>query len=137
MKTPRPSTIRAGVRRWRTAPGSPPPLSAFGVDAHASLDDGAIVEGDAIYFIPRALVDQATPWGLVQLLPEPETLRGAMLVIAPTTGGAGFFTRVFGGGARTIPRALRGSALLLKGFSSIGGAFDPSSGLDLVWGRGG
>jgi hypothetical protein len=108
-------------------------LRALGVTQTAPLSS-QLDPGDAIWIAPRSLEDRSTPWGLVALLPDPETTRGALVVISPALPREGFFARLVGS-ERTLPRALRGSALLLKGFGHIGAGIDPASGLDLIWGE--
>ncbi|GAC1598362.1 MAG: hypothetical protein NVS3B20_20660 [Polyangiales bacterium] len=68
------------------------------------------------------------------LLPEPDACACAMVIVAPKGHRGGFLSRVFGRD-RSVPRPVRGAALLLKGYSDIAGGVDPDSGLDLVWGR--
>jgi hypothetical protein len=126
-----PLPIAARVRRWRTIEGGAP--RALGVGASLPMSAGPLVEGDALWLEPR-VEDRSTPWGLVAILPEPETMRRALIFIAPAAPRDGFFARLVGG-ERPLPRAIRGAALLLKGYGMIGGGIDPVSALDLAWGE--
>jgi len=129
-----PLEIASRVRRWRVPKNVPTPR-ALGVTNAAPLDATLEIEpGDALWLVPQGLDERATPWDLVALLPEPESVRGALVVVAPVVPRTGFFARLLGS-EPNIPRAVRGSALLLKGFTSIGGGVDPTSGLDLAWGE--
>lgn len=109
------------VRRWRgTLPRGAAP---FGVTACApGVDD--LQEGDALVFAPTS--DFGDPAALAALLPTPT---GAPLVVLPC-GDSSFLARVLGKQVR-VSRAVRGSALLLAGYRSIGGATD--RGVDLIW----
>jgi hypothetical protein len=124
--------IDGRVRRWRPH-GAMPSGPLLGVSERVT--EGPIEPGDALWIAPPALDDRASPWPLVELLPEPEAVRGALVVVAPVAATPGFFSRLLGGGDRALARSVRGAALLLKGYRSIGGGVDPSTGLDLTWGE--
>jgi hypothetical protein len=132
--------IASRVQRWRVPKNASAPPRALGVRATAPFDPSdpssvsSIEAGDAIWVVPLGLDERATPWDLVALLPEPEAVRGALVVMAPVATRAGFFARLLGS-EPAVARAVRGSALLLKGYGAIGGGRDPASGLDLVWGE--
>ena len=141
-----PLSIAGRVRRWRVLPGSETralgvtttlPLAMDSVRGDLERGDlgrADLEPGDAIWIAPRVLEDRTTPWGLVALLPEPESTRGALVVLSPNLPREGFFARLVGG-EHSLPRGLRGSALLLKGFGHIGAGIDPVTGLDLIWGE--
>ena len=133
-RAPQKLAIDGRVRRWRPR-GAMPNGAIFGVTTRGEAATIAIEPGDAFWVSPPPLGDRSSPWPLVELLPEPEAVRGALVVVAPTASASGFFSRLLGAGERTLPRALRGAALLLKGYRAIGGGVDPTSGLDLVWGE--
>ena len=121
-----------GVRRWRvTRFAIPRSLAvALGTVEHESAP---IEPGDALWFVAHGLDDRTTPWGLCALLPERDSLRGALLVVAPTVPRDGFLARLLPS-EPILPRGVRGSALLLKGYTGVGGGVDLRSRLDLVWG---
>lgn len=118
-------TLVAGrVRRWLVrAPLRGAPL---GVRATAPLGS-APEEGDAVWITPEGPLD---PVSLSLTLPEVSGL----VFIGPVAGSTGVFSRLLGREIR-VPRAVRGSALLIAGYRNIGGAVDPASGLDLCWGE--
>jgi len=68
-------------------------------------------------------------------LPDPTTLASGTLVmvLAHAETETGTLGRLFGGGKRDIPRALRCSALLAKGYTRIGAGADTDR-TDLAWG---
>ncbi len=130
--------IAARVRRWRIAAGTSldrlgahPPL---GVRVTADLS-APIEEGDAVLVLPSAQLDVSFPAALAEALPEPRSIAGALLVVAPVAPRAGLLARLSLRRAEPIPRSVRGAALLLRGYRHIGGGVDPESGLDLVWGE--
>ena len=124
-----PLSIAARVKRWHVRGGMP--KAPLGVSSRAP-DGAAIEDGDAVWFTPAALDDPSSPAALVALLPDPRELAGAPIVVSPQLASAGFFSKIFGN-AHEIPRAVRGSALLQRGYGSIEGGVDPASGLDLIW----
>jgi hypothetical protein len=77
--------------------------------------------------------DTPTLAEVADALPDPSTLTPGALVIvlgelAPR-GPLGWL-----GSRVRVPRHVRSSALLAKGYTSIGGAVDPKTGGDLAWG---
>ena len=102
----------------------------FGVHKVERLE-GEMEEGDALFITPDAAHDAVS---LSLTLPEPAALGRGCVVIAPSVGETGLFSRLLGREQR-IARAVRGSALLLAGYRNIGGGVDPASGLDLCWGH--
>ena len=136
MSAPPSLPLAARVRRWRISDGERMPRALLGVAALAKLDGGPLEPGDALWVAPRKLEDRATPWALVRALPDPSLIAGAIVVVAPEALAGGFFSRLIGG-ERPLSRAVRGAALLLRGYFAIAGGVDPASGLDLVWGEAG
>ncbi len=69
-------------------------------------------------------------------IPHASTVAAGTLVVV--LGDAdrddGLFARLFSGGRTALPRAVRASALLARGYVAIGAGVDPASGLDLAWG---
>ena len=126
--TATPLSIAPRVQRWH-APyglvGAP-----LGISRVASTD-ATIEPGDAVWIAPHGLVDRASPSALLRWLPEP--VQGALVFVAPDES-VGLFTRLFRSRV-PLTRAVRGSALLLRGYHAIGGGIDPISGLDLAWGQ--
>lgn len=119
------------VRRFRLPKGTQLPRSApLGVRSTAPLDT-QLDEGDAVWITPPTggPLDSVS---ISLLLPEPATLGSGLVMIGPIAGESGLLSRVFGREVR-VPRAVRGSALLLAGYRNVGGAVDPASGLDLCW----
>ena len=99
------------VRRFRLPKGSTLPRSApLGVRANAPLDT-QLDEGDAVWITPpnSGPID---PVSISLLLPEPSSLGSGLVMIGPIAGESGLLSRVLGREVR-VPRAVRGSALLL------------------------
>lgn len=119
------------VRRWRAADLDPRD-APLGIVARAAADS-PMLEGDAFFLEvgeddPRLLAARLpAPLPSVPLFLGPRRARPTPLVR---------FGRLFGVRPETVPRAARGAALLLAGYRDIGGAIDPATGLDLVWGVG-
>jgi hypothetical protein len=69
-------------------------------------------------------------------IPEPATLasRAAVVVLGATARKGGRLARWLGPRAVVVPRALRCTALLARGYVRIGGGIDPDTGADLAWG---
>jgi hypothetical protein len=86
--------------------------------------------GRAILVVPTSIDD---PAALAAMLPDPEQTGGA-IVILPGEVPQGLAARIFGRVQR-VPRAVRGAALLLRGYRAIAGGVDPASGIDLCWGE--
>jgi hypothetical protein len=125
-----PLSIAARVKRWHVRGAMP--KAPLGVSTRA--DPGATIEeGDAMWLSPASLDDPASPAALAALLPDPIEAAGAIVVVSPQLAGAGLLSKIFGR-SDEIPRAVRGSALLSRGYGSIEGGVDPASGLDLIWG---
>jgi len=118
--------IAERVRRWRGA--IPRGATPLGVSACAPGVD-ALTDGDAIVFAPTCEYDD--PAALSAALPEP--IAGALIVVCES-GDSSLFGRLLGRRLR-VARAVRGAALLLRGYRHIGGGVDPVSGLDLCWGE--
>jgi hypothetical protein len=71
----------------------------------------------------------------VAQVPEAASLPpGTLVVVLGTDAGAGLFGRLFQGRRAVVARAVRGSALLARGYTRLGGGVDATSRLDLVWG---
>lgn len=119
------------VRRFRLLPGVQLPRSApLGVRASAPLD-GPLAEGDAAWITPPSS-GPLDPVAISLLLPEPASLGEGLIVVSELAGDAGLFSRLLGREVR-VPRAVRGSALLLAGYRKVEGGVDRASGLDLCW----
>jgi hypothetical protein len=131
MAKKRPLAIAAEVKRWRVIGALPRGSAPLGVSSSAPFD-GTLAPGDAIWSAPDVR-DPESPAALETLLPEP--ILGALIFVAPAIAKPGIFARLTGGETR-LPRAVRGAALLLRGYRAIEGALDPASGLDLAWARG-
>lgn len=120
MKLPTVARFRSNGKLPRSAP----------LGVHASAPLGAPREdGDAVWITPPGPVDAVS---LSLLLPEPASLGAGFVIISPIAGEPGLMSRLLGREVR-IPRAVRGSALLLAGYRNVAGAIDPASGLDLCW----
>jgi hypothetical protein len=120
------------VRRFLLPHGVTFPKSApLGVRATAPL--GTIEDGDAVWISPPS-TGPFDPVSISLTLPEPASLGAAIVIIGDVAGESGLFSRLLGREVR-VPRAVRGSALLLAGYRNIAGAIDPASGLDLCWGE--
>ena len=124
---PSPGAMRL-VARTGSSPRPP-----FGLKAWSDAADAVAVELDLPNEWPSSgLGDLAA---VARQVPAASELAPGTLVVvlgdAATSGG--IFARL-----RRPPRAaraLRGSALLVRGFVAIGAGVDPASGLDLTWGR--
>ncbi len=125
------SRLPLEVLRWR-ADDLDVREAPLGVGARASSGD-PIVAGDA-FFVE---IGEDDPASLAGRLPPP--VPGVLLFVGPRRArptALGRFGRIFGVRPDTIPRSVRGTALLLAGYRDIGGAVDAATGLDLVWGVG-
>lgn len=138
MSKPAPHALSLRVQRWRLLPGHKLPRGSapLGVSLSAPVDvaqgrhlDAELLDGDAVWFQPNG-IDPEAPAALAAVLPAPSEAR--LIVVSPLAAEASFFARVLGREIR-LPRAVRGSALLLRGYRSIEGGLDPASGLDLCW----
>ena len=128
--------IAARVRRWRLPSGTTlerlgaaPPL---GVRVTADLS-APVEEGDAVLVLPPAKLDLRTPEALAESLPDPRSIAGALVVVAPFGPRVGLLARFSLVRVEPVPRSVRGAALLLRGYRHVGGGVDPASGLDLAW----
>lgn len=133
-----PLELAARVRRWRLPTGvaidrlgARPPL---GVRVTADLS-APIEAGDAVLVLPSAQLDGSLPAAIAEALPDPRSIAGALLVVAPVAPLSGLLARLSLRRAEPIARSVRGAALLLRGYRHVGGGVDPVSGLDLVWGE--
>lgn len=136
---PTPLPIEGRVRRWRVPSGvalgklgAPSPL---GVRETAPLAPAPLEPGDAVLALPPSAVDANAPWALAESLPDPAATAGALVVLLPSPLRTGLLAKLSLRRVESIPRAVRGAALLLRGYRAIGGGVDPHSGLDLVWGE--
>lgn len=59
-----------------------------------------------------------------------------MVILGESRAAPSILGRYFTARRAPIPRSVRATALLARGFVRIGAAFDPASGADLVWGYG-
>jgi hypothetical protein len=126
-----PEPIPLLVRRWRLLPGHRLPRGSAPLGVAATEPFGELRDGDAVWFQPGGL-DREAPEALAGSLPDAASI--GLIVVSPLATEGGFLSRVLGRELR-VPRAVRGSALLLRGYRRIGGGVDPASGLDLCWGR--
>jgi hypothetical protein len=90
---------------------------AIFLDVDPSASERAQVEAAAAQ-IPHAR--DLPPGRIVVVLPERAT-------------PAGIFARLFGGARATVPRAVRATALLARGYKGIASTVDAKTDLDLVW----
>ena len=97
-------------------------------------------DGDAV----AVVLDEAHAGDLAAVaaaLPAPSELdAGALVVVLPFASPPTSKSRLFAlfgalGRGRTVPRILRSSALLCRGYVDLGACFDDASRLDLAWGR--
>lgn len=76
---------------------------------------------------------------LAAALPDPSSLPPGtrVIVAADAASSRSFAGRLFATLARTqgIPRVVRCTALLLRGYDEVGGGLDPETSADLAWGR--
>jgi hypothetical protein len=82
--------------------------------------------------------DVASVDAVMTKLPDPDELEGGTLVLLPAdAGGRRSLARTVlaaFGRTRTIPRALRCSALVARGYVDVGAGVDPDTRSDLAWG---
>jgi len=106
-----------------------PPLGLRGFDETAQ-DIAVFLDVDPAAS-ERAQVDAAA----VQIPPAREVARGRLVIVLPERAApAGILARLFGGGRASVPRSVRATALLARGYGAIGACVDPKTDLDLVWG---
>jgi hypothetical protein len=101
---------------------------------------GAVLQDGAGDLLVAASEDAARDVrSLAAALPAPEELTPGTLVVllADAIAQASITGRLLSalGRRRTLPRTLRCTALLARGYVDIGANTDPASGADLVWGR--
>lgn len=121
------------MRLVRASPGARrPPLPPFGLP---SWSEGAQARA-LLVEVPKSwpsdgVGDVAVVAGQ---LPEAADLPpGTLVVVLGSGDGEGLASRWLGARAR-IARAVRGSALLARGYVNIGAGVDPATRQDLVWG---
>ena len=106
-----------------------PPLGLRGFDERAA-DVAVFLDLDPAAS-DRAQVDLAA----AQIPAAAEIARGRVVIVLPERAvPTGILARLFGGGRASIPRAVRATALLARGYGGIAAALDPKTDLDLVWG---
>jgi hypothetical protein len=125
--------VRGALRLVCRAKDARPPTPPLGVSAYTEDPSAAVailLELDAGQS-EREQVDDA--W---EQIPAAESLTpGQAVVVLPDPArGRGIFGRLFAGG-KDIPRAIRATALLARGYTNIGAGKDDVSGADLVWGE--
>lgn len=124
---PRASSLRlVGPAAEHARDRVPAPLGAtFRADAAAH----------AVALGPADVIDVAS---VARALPAPEELEaGALLVVLgsvvdPPSIASRFLAAL--GRGRTVPRALRSSALVARGYVRVGAGIDAATRSDLVWG---
>lgn len=120
---PRPSA-------FRPLPGTRP---ARRVPLGASLREDA---EDVLVALPEQALDAASA---AAALPDPEELApGALVVVLGEPTGAGSVAgRLLSalGKTKAVPRAVRCTALLVRGYVEVGAGTCPATGADLAWGR--
>jgi hypothetical protein len=130
VSSPSPRAIRL-VRR---AVGTPPPVP-FGLAAWSddpSADIAVVVEANDDW--PSSGLGDAR--AIAPEIPAARELAaGALVVVIDASETArGFFAKLARKKRPPVARAVRGSALLARGFVRLGGGVDDASGLDLAWG---
>jgi hypothetical protein len=128
MTLPKPSRLRLVCR----LPGARAPTPPFGLDAFEEGDAAAVavlLDFDAERPL-RAQVDEAAAQ-----IPDAKSLPDGRLVVvlAERANGRGLLGRLLGGRTH-VPRIVRATALLARGYREIGAGADEVSGTDLVWG---
>ena len=130
---PSPSAVRLWPARVaRAAPRRVP----FGLAAWSDDPDAPAVA--IVVEVPDAW--PASGYGSVEIvaaqLPPAESLaRGSLVVIlGEVASEQRLLGRLLMRRAATVARAVRGSALLARGYARLGGAIDAASRLDLAWG---
>jgi hypothetical protein len=125
MNVPRP----AGLRLETRARSSRPPRPPFGLPAWS--DDASALA----VIVDASTCDVEDPAQVAAQLPAPSTLAPGtrVFVLAAASRGGGLFRRLIG---RTvsIPRVVRCTALLARGYTSVGAGVDDISRQDLAWG---
>jgi hypothetical protein len=97
------------------------------------FDDGA-----AAYAVALGPADAADLASVAQALPDPDELPGGTLLIIlphivdPPSLASRFLAAL--GRGRTVPRALRATALVARGYVRVAAGIDRESRSDLVWG---
>jgi hypothetical protein len=108
-------------------PAPPFGLAAFTDDEGAAIAVLLDVDAEAS---TRAQVEDAAAQ-----IPDAASLpAGRLVVVLPERAARrGLLGRIFG--ARQVPRVVRATALLARGYDAIACGADEVSGADLVWGR--
>ncbi len=123
----RPTALRL-VRTAGARGGAPKP--PFGLAAFQ--DDATSI---ALELAPsEARGEGAVAEIAAQIPAADEIAAGAFVVLLGAGPTRGILGRLFRGGPAEIPRALRATALLARGYERIAATTDEASGLDLVWG---
>jgi len=129
MSTPLPRAPKA-LRLVCRTPGARAPLPPFGLgaftgDANAAV---AVLLDVNAEDSERAQVDAAAPQ-----IPHADELPAGRLVVvlAARAQTGGFFSRLFAGGRAEVPRAVRATALLARGYANLGANAEAG----LVWGE--
>ena len=124
---PRPRAFRlVGPGAAAAAGRLPSPLGA------PFADDGDAV---AVVLDEAHAADVPT---VARALPAPADLEpGVLVVVLPLASAPSLASRLFAalGRGKTVPRVLRSSALLARGYVELGACVDDASRLDLAWGR--
>jgi hypothetical protein len=125
MKAPRPSAMRI-VTRTRAAKLPKPPL---GLRSWSGEGEAIAVLLDAGTGDPRSLDE------VVAQVPHASTLApGTVVVVLGTAVSERPFWQVFARGV-DVPRAVRCSALVARGYIEVGAARDDGTGADIAWGK--
>jgi hypothetical protein len=124
VKAPRPDAIRLLTRARAGKPPKPP----LGLRAWSPEAAAIALLLDARTGDPRGVHE------VVAQVPQASTLApGTILIVLGTAANERPFWRLFARGVE-VPRAVRCSALVARGYVDVGGGRDESSGGDLAWG---
>jgi hypothetical protein len=125
MIPPRPTALRLYTRaRGKRAPSPPLGLSRWSADA---VEVAVLIDAAGIDVSEAAAIAAQLPT-LAELPPEtPVFVLGSA---ARSRGVLGWI----GVGTVPVPRAARCTALVAKGYVSVGAGIDPATGVDLAWG---
>jgi hypothetical protein len=124
MNVPRPAGLRLETHARSTKPPRPP----FGLPAWSDNASAVAVIVDAS---TCAVEDPAQ---VAAQIPAPSTLAPGtrVFVLAAASRGAGLFRRLMR--PPSIPRVVRCTALLARGYTAIGAGVDDVSRQDVAWG---
>jgi hypothetical protein len=124
MNVPRPDGLRLQTRARSGKMPRPP----FGLRAWS--DEAAAIA----VVLDASLCDIEDAAEVATQIPDPATLDpGArVFVLGAASRGAGLLRRILG--TASVPRAVRCTALLARGYVSIGAGVDEVSGADVAWG---